>query len=60
MGEEFSFFQKIEDNYSIEDILEILGISVETLLKYYLYDEVMDHKRDFDICEDYEDYDDYS
>lgn len=60
MGEEFSFFQKIEDNYSIEDILEILGISVETLLKYYLYDEVMDHKRDFDVGEDYEDYDDYS
>ena len=59
MGEEFSFFQKIEDNYSIEDILEILGISVETLLKYYLYDEVMEHKRDFDVEEDYEDYDSY-
>lgn len=56
MGEEFSIYQKIEDNYSIEDILEILGITVETLLKYYLADEIAEHINDFDICEDDEDY----
>ncbi|MBQ1571973.1 MAG: hypothetical protein IIZ78_12655 [Clostridiales bacterium] len=56
MGEEFSFFQRIEDNYSVADILDILGITVEQLLKDYLRDEVMAHRNDFDIYapDDYE------
>lgn len=61
MGEEFSLFQKIEDTYSIEDILEILGISVEKLLRDYLYDEIIEHKDDFDIngVDDYDEYTEY-
>lgn len=50
MGEEFEVFTKIEDCYSVEDILDILGISVERLLKIYLYEEVMEHLNEFDIC----------
>lgn len=49
MGEEFSLFQRIEDAYSVEDILCILGITVEQLLRDYLADEVMEHRKDFDI-----------
>ena len=49
MGEEFSFFQKLEDSYSVEDILEICGITVEDLLSYYLRDLILKHKRDFDV-----------
>lgn len=49
MGEEFSVLQKIEDNYSLEDILDILGLTVETLLKDYLYEPIMKHLNDFDI-----------
>lgn len=55
MGEEFSFFQKLEDSYSVEDILEICEISVEDLLSYYLRDAILRHKHDFDLEEDYED-----
>lgn len=51
MGEEFSFFQKLEDSYSIEDILEICNISVEDLLSYYLREPILKHKRDFDLGE---------
>jgi len=49
MGEEFDFFTKVEDSYSIEDILEIIGVSVEQLLKYYLRDLVLAHRGDFDV-----------
>lgn len=49
MGNEFDLFQKIEDCYRVEDILEILGISVEELLTYYLRDEILKHKGDFDV-----------
>lgn len=61
MGEEFSLFQKIEDTYSIEDILDILGISVEKLLRDYLYDDIIEHKDDFDIngVDDYDEYTEY-
>lgn len=52
MGEEFSFFQRIEDNYSVEDILAIIGISVEKLLKDYLRDEIIEHATDFDVWEE--------
>jgi len=52
MGEEFSLFQRIEDSYSVEDILAILGISVEKLLKDYLRDEVLEHALDFDVWEE--------
>lgn len=52
MGEEFSFFQRIEDNYSVEDILAIIGISVEKLLKDYLRDEILEHATDFDVWEE--------
>ena len=52
MGEEFSFWQRIEDNYSVEDILAIIGISVETLLKDYLRDEIIAHAADFDVWEE--------
>ena len=55
MGEEFSFFQKLEDSYSVEDILDICEVSVEDLLKYYLRDVVLRHKQDFDLEEDYVD-----
>lgn len=55
MGEEFSFFQKLEDSYSVEDILEICEISVEDLLSYYLRDAILKHKQDFDLEEDYGD-----
>lgn len=49
MGEEFSLLQKIEDNYCVEDILDILGLTVEELLKDYLYELVLKHRKDFDI-----------
>lgn len=49
MGEEFSFFQRIEDLYRVDDILDILGITVEQLLKDYLREEVLAHRKDFDI-----------
>lgn len=49
MGEEFSFFQKLEDSYSIEDILEICNISVETLLSYYLREPILKHRGEFDL-----------
>lgn len=52
MGEEFSLFQRIEDNYTVDDILAILGISVEKLLKDYLRDEIIDHATDFDVWEE--------
>lgn len=52
MGEEFSLFQRIEDNYTVDDILAILGISVEKLLKDYLRDEVIEHATDFDVWEE--------
>lgn len=58
MGEEFSLFQRIEDAYSVEDILCILGITVEQLLRDYLADEVLEHIEDFDI-DSGESYDDY-
>lgn len=54
MGEEFSFFQKLEDSYSIEDILEICGITVEDLLRYYLREPILKHKKEFDLEEPYE------
>lgn len=49
MGEEFDFFTKLEDCYSVEDILEIIGVSVEDLLSYYLRDPILKHKGDFDL-----------
>lgn len=49
MGEEFDFWTKLEDSYSIEDILEIIGVSVEDLLSYYLRDPILKHRKDFDI-----------
>lgn len=52
MGEEFSLFQRIEDNYTVDDILAILGISVEKLLKDYLRDEIIEHATDFDVWEE--------
>lgn len=52
MGEEFSLFQRIEDSYSVEDILAILGISVEKLLKDYLREEILDHITEFDVFEE--------
>lgn len=49
MGEEFEFWTKLEDCYSIEDILEIIGVSIEDLLRYYLRDPILKHKEDFDL-----------
>ncbi len=49
MGEEFAFFTKLADCYSIEDILVIIGVSVEDLLSYYLRDPILKHKGDFDL-----------
>lgn len=56
MGEEFEFFTKLEDSYSLEDILEIIGVSVEELLRDYLRDDILKHKKKFDLG----DTDDYS
>lgn len=54
MGEEFDFWTKLEDSYSIEDILCIINVTVEELLKDYLRDEIVAHKDQFDFGEDEE------
>lgn len=56
MGEEFEFFTKLEDSYSLEDILEIIGVSVEELLRDYLRDDILKHKKKFDLGDE-DDYD---
>ena len=47
MGEEFDFWTKLEDSYSIEDILCIINVTTEELLKNYLREEILAHKEDF-------------
>lgn len=49
MGEEFEFFTKLEDSYCLEDILEIIGVSVEELLRDYLREDILKHKKKFDL-----------
>ena len=49
MGEEFDFWTKLEDSYSVEDVLEIIGVSIEDLYTYYLRDIIIKHMEDFDL-----------
>jgi len=49
MGEEFEFWTKLEDCYSVEDVLEIIGVSLEDLYRYYLRDVILKHAKDFDL-----------
>lgn len=51
MGEEFDFWTKLEDSYSIEDILCIINVTTEDLLKVYLREEILAHKDQFDFGE---------
>ena len=51
MGEEFDFWTKLEDSYSIEDILCIINVTTEELLKNYLREEILAHKDQFDCGE---------
>lgn len=49
MGEEFEFWTKLEDCYCVEDVLEIIGVSLEDLYRYYLRDIILKHKEEFDL-----------
>lgn len=44
---EFDFFQRLEDGYSVEDVLDIIGLTPSELYKKYLYRLIMRHKEDF-------------
>lgn len=49
MGEEFDFWTKLVDCYRVEDVLEIIGLSIEDLYKDYIRDLILLHVEDFDI-----------
>ena len=43
---EFDIYQEIEDGYSVEDVLAILGITPQELYRDYLCIEIEEHKND--------------
>lgn len=45
--EEFDFYQRLADGYSVEDVLEIIGITPEELYADYLCHLIRKHKNEF-------------
>ena len=44
---EFTLYQRLADGYSVEDVLEILGITPEELYEEYLSPLIRRHLDDF-------------
>lgn len=47
MMTEFSLYQRLADGYSVEDVLEILGLTPEELYEEYLATLIRRHLDDF-------------